>query len=84
MQEQPAAIWQDWHERLKSLEIHEVVAAVLEAGGPLSLIGAQLVYFGQPLLRGFVPDEKLHALASLLEDREALQIFIHHLREVEA
>jgi hypothetical protein len=55
-------------------------AWVLEAGAPLGLLGAQLIYVGQPLLSPFLPFEQTDALAGLLEDRAEARAFINFLK----
>ena len=77
-------IWQQWAARLQNLGLDEVVATVLEATGPLNFVGAQLVYVGQPVLRGLISTHSLHALANILEDRQNTQDFVRYLREAEA
>ena len=58
-----------------------MAAWALEAAGPLTVIGAQLVYFGSPLLRPALTDAQCNALADLLEDRSETQAFAAFLRE---
>ncbi|MBN2500486.1 MAG: hypothetical protein JXB38_06920 [Anaerolineales bacterium] len=77
-------IWQQWAARLQNLGLDEVVATFLEVTGPLNFVGAQLVYVGQPVLRGLIPTHSLHALANILEDRQNTQDFVHYLREADA
>jgi hypothetical protein len=57
------------------------VAALLEALGPLTLVGAQAVYFSQPLLGAILPEQQLEALARVLEDRQETEAFVLILRE---
>lgn len=71
----------EWAVRLRRWGVHQFAAALLEASGPLNLIGAQLVYLGQPVLNGVFADRHLSTLAELLEDPGQTQAFIHHLRE---
>jgi len=61
--------------------MQELVSVLLESAGPLTLIGAQIVYIGQPLLSSTVPDEHLNALVRLLEDTQEARAFVHYLRE---
>jgi hypothetical protein len=61
--------------------VHEIAAALLEASGPLTIFFAQVVYAGQPLLRGAFPGERLQALAQLFEDPEESRSFANFLRE---
>jgi hypothetical protein len=73
--------YQEWAQRLRRLGLNQFAAAFLEASGPLNLIGAQLVYISQPLLSGLVSDQKLSALARVLEDPGQTEAFIYSLRE---
>ena len=73
-------IWQSWVERLQQLGLHTLTATVLEGSGPLNILGAQLVYLGQPVLNGLVPNESVQALAELLEDPGDLARFLQALR----
>jgi len=59
----------------------DMAASFLEAAGPLNLLGAQVVYFTQPLLINAVPDDHLIALTRMLEDTDCTQDFIAYLRE---
>jgi hypothetical protein len=61
-----------------------MAAWVLEAAGPLTVIGAQLVYMGSPFLRPALTDTQCMALAGLLEDRAEVQAFAAFLREEQA
>lgn len=58
-------------------------AAFLEAAGSLSVLGAQVVYFSQPLISWMVSEEQMTSLARLLEDSSNRQIFVGYLREVD-
>jgi len=77
-------IWQRWSARLQRWRLSEFTATLLEATEPLHLVGAQLVYMGQPVLRGLVADEALEALADVLEDDEQRSAFLASLREANA
>lgn len=74
-------IWQIWASNLHRWGIENWVAALLEAAGPLSVLGAQAVYFGHPILRGAVPDSYMEALAHMLEEPSQTQAFVSLLRE---
>jgi hypothetical protein len=76
-------IWQVWADRLKGWGMGEFAASVLEASGPINLVGAQLVYISQPVLDGLFPTEHLNALASLLEEPAQTEAFVRTLREVD-
>lgn len=62
--------------------VKDLVASFLEAAGPLTIVGAQVVYFGQPLLNIAMPEYHVKALARLLEDKKQTQAFLAYLREV--
>ncbi|MBS1248931.1 MAG: hypothetical protein MAG431_00501 [Chloroflexi bacterium] len=72
--------WFKWADRLYNWQLNEVVASLLEAAGPLTLLGAQAIYFGQPLLSVFAAKENTQALAELLESPTQQQAFIEVLR----
>ncbi len=74
-------IWREWANTLHRWGLENLVASFLEAAGPLTLIGAQAVYIGQPILNGIVPSGHLAALASLLEDDRQREEFVVYLRE---
>lgn len=68
--------WSEWAESLRRLKLDVLAAWLLEAGGPLTVLGAQAVYLGQPFLGG----KKLDALAHMLEEDEESQAFARYLR----
>jgi len=74
-------IWRVWTISLHRWGLQNLVASFLEAVGPLALIGAQVVYVGQPILDSIVPSGHLRALAGVLEDDSQRQAFVACLRE---
>ena len=72
--------WIEWADRLYNWHLNEIAALVLEAAWPLSLFGAQVIYFGEPLLTVFTAPERTQALAELLENPTETQAFIEVLR----
>ncbi|MEW5872403.1 MAG: hypothetical protein AB1894_24275 [Chloroflexota bacterium] len=54
---------------------------MLEAAGPLAILGAQAVYMGQPILGLALPKGHLEAVARMLEEPESTQAFVELLRE---
>lgn len=68
--------WSAWAESLRRLKLDGIAAWVLEAGGPLTVLGAQALYMSQPFLGG----EKLGSLAQMLEEDEEVQAFARYLR----
>lgn len=68
--------WSTWAESLRRLKLDVLAAWLLEAGGPLTVLGAQAVYLGQPFLGG----KKLDSLAHMLEEDEESQAFARYLR----
>jgi hypothetical protein len=73
-------IWQIWAQYLHRWGINDLVAIFLEAAGPLTLLGAQIVYLGQPMLSTFVPDGHLEAMTKMLEKPSETKAFIDFLR----
>ena len=74
MQSQPA--WSQWAESLRRLKLDGFVAWFLEAGAPLTVLGAQAIYISQPFFGG----EKTNALAHMLEEENETQAFARYLR----
>jgi hypothetical protein len=72
--------WQRWAESLRRYQLHDLVASFLEAGSPLALLGAQAIYFSG----GFVKNEQLDALATLLEDDNETRAFAAFLNRTGA
>jgi len=75
------ASWPQWAEFLRQRRLEGLAVWVLEAVGPLAILGAQALYLGGPLIRPAVPDAQLEALAGMLEDRDELRDFTAFLRE---
>jgi hypothetical protein len=76
-------MWRSWAVRLRRWGLSDWVASFLEASGPITWLGAQVVYISQPVLRLAFSDAGLTALAGLLEDPEQVQAFSEFLREPE-
>lgn len=76
-------VWRHWAARLRKWGITNLVASTLEALGPLSVVGAQFVYLGQPLLRGIFTEQSMNTAARLLEDPDQGRAFVQILREDE-
>jgi hypothetical protein len=78
---EPRSAWQGWAEFLHRHGLENMLAWVLEAAGPFTLLAAQALYIGGPLLSPVLPDRHLNALAGLLEDRDETLAFTAFLRE---
>jgi len=74
-------IWRSWARFLQHWGLEQWVASILEVAGPLSVLGAQLVYLCSPLLKNTLPATQLDALARMLEDTGHTQAFVSCLRE---
>ncbi len=75
------SFWSDWSIFLRRWGLDEVAAALLDGAGPVSMILAQFLYAGQPVLHQLIPSERLQALTSLIEDQEESHSFAAYLRE---
>ena len=73
----PRAYWPAWAERLRQWKLNAFVAWLIEAGGPLTLLGSQALYFARPFLGG----DQMEALASVLEEDDEVLAFANYLRE---
>jgi hypothetical protein len=74
-------IWRVWVKTLHRWGVDNLVASFLEAAGPLTIIGAQAIYIGQPVLGSFLPDEHLKVLAVVLEQDDEREAFVSFVRE---
>jgi hypothetical protein len=69
-----------WIQTLYKLRLQNFFATLLEALGPVSVLGAQLVYLSQPILSSFISQEKSQDFAKILEDPAETASFIKALR----
>lgn len=76
----PREYWPHWAETLRRYRLHELTATLIEAGGPLALVGAQVLYFG----RGLIVSDQLTALALTLEEDNEARAFASFLVEEKA
>ncbi len=74
-------IWRVWADKLHIWGVDDLTAALLEALGPLTILGAQVIYLGQPLLSWSASTGHLDALAHMLEDTRETRAFVDYLRE---
>lgn len=75
-------IWRLWIKSIHRWGVQDGVAAFLDAAGPLNLLGAQIVYIGQPALKHLFSEQQVKALAEMLEDTTYTREFVSMLREV--
>ena len=66
--------WPRWAESLRRYKLDALAASLLEAGGPLNLLGAQALYLGVPFL-----GEGADALARTLESIDETHAFASYL-----
>ena len=72
--------WSKWAETLRRYKLDGFVAWFLEAGAPLTLLGAQAIYLTQPFLGG----KGSTALAEMLEQENETIRFVQLLRGEES
>ncbi len=75
----PRAYWPKWTETLRSLGLADLVAWVLEASGPINILGAQMLYISQPLVSKN-SSQGFNALATLLEQEDEARAFVAMLK----
>ncbi len=63
--------WQSWANTLQHWGLAESAALLLELVGPVSILGAQLIYLAQP----FFPNEKILTASRLLENPDHVRAF---------
>jgi hypothetical protein len=74
-------IWRVWANAMQRWGIHDWVASLLEAAGPLTVLAAQVLYVGQPLLNQAIPGSHIDAIARILEQPAQARAFASFLRE---
>ena len=74
-------IWKVWASYLQQWGLDETIASSLEALGPLTILGAQMIYIGQPLFSFALPKTHLKAMSNMLEDSTRTRDFVQYLRE---
>jgi hypothetical protein len=73
---QSRADWSHWAESLRRFKLDGLASWLLEAGAPLTVLGAQALYISQPFLGG----KQWTSFAHMLEEDEEVQAFALFLR----
>jgi hypothetical protein len=73
----PREYWPGWAATLRRYRLDDFAATLLEAGGPLALLGAQAIYFS----RSFFKSDQLAALAETLEEETEMHAFASFLMQ---
>ena len=77
---QSRADWSHWAESLRRFKMDGLASWLLEAGAPLTILGAQAIYLGQPFLGG----KEWNSFAHMLEQDEEVQAFARYLQGEES
>ena len=72
----PRPHWSDWATQLHRLKLDSIAAWLLDAGAPVTLLGAQALFVARPFL-----GPQSEALAHLLEEDDDVRAFAAYLRE---
>jgi hypothetical protein len=72
---QSRADWSHWAESLRRFKLDGLASWLLEAGAPLTVLGAQVLYISQPFLGG----KQWTSFAHMLEEDEEVQAFALYL-----
>jgi hypothetical protein len=75
--------WSHWAETLRRLKLDGLASWLLEAGAPLTVLGAQALYISQPFLGG-KRGTSWNSFAHMLEEDEEAQAFARFLRGEES
>ncbi len=73
--------WPEWSAFLHKYGLEQAAVFLLEAAGPLSILGAQAFHLTSPFLQPALNDTQRESLSSLLEDRQEALAFAAYLRE---
>jgi hypothetical protein len=74
-------LWRVWVNAIHQWGLQQWIASILEAAGPLTILGAQIVYITEPVLNLALPENHLQAVARLLEEPIRTRAFVELLRE---
>lgn len=74
----PSPYWSDWAANLRKNRLNLWLALLLDAAGPVNVVGAQLIHIAAPFLGN---PAQTQSLANLLENDEETRAFIKILRE---
>jgi hypothetical protein len=76
---QSRADWSHWAESLRRFKLDGFASWLLEAGAPLTILGAQAIYLSQPFLGG-KGTGSWNSFAHMLEQEEEVQAFARFLQ----
>ena len=76
---QSRADWSHWAESLRRFKLDGLASWLLEAGAPLTILGAQAIHLSQPFLGGN-RGNSWNSFAQLLEEEKEVQAFARYLR----
>jgi len=74
-------IWRVWSRALHRWGLNTFAAWLIEATTPVHVLGAQMVYIGQPLLSLFVSQDHTRSLAQILEQPDEARSLVQFLQE---
>jgi hypothetical protein len=80
---QSRADWSHWAESLRRFKLDGFASWLLEAGAPLTILGAQAIYLSQPFLGGKGVGS-WNSFAQMLEQDEEVQAFARYLQGEES
>lgn len=72
----PREYWSNWASQLHRLKLDAIAAWLLDAGAPVTLLGAQALFIARPFL-----GPRSDALAHFLEEEDEVRAFAAYLRE---
>jgi hypothetical protein len=73
--------WPRWSDFLRKYGLEGAAVFLLEAAGPLAVLGAQVFHFTSPFMPMSLNEPQREALANMLEDRQEALAFAAYLRE---
>jgi hypothetical protein len=76
--------WQESADLMDRWGVKAFVVSLLDSLGPLTIVGAQIAYIGQPMLSSLINPEKYRVMVGLLEDSEQMKTYIAYLQGKES
>lgn len=73
--------WSSWASFLRRYRLEGIATWALESLAPLTVLAAQLLYAGKPLLGSSPPGSGVLSLAHMLEDAQESRAFLDYLQQ---
>lgn len=70
-------------QKVVDMKLTPVAIVMLESSKPISFVGSQLMVFFQPIYAAIFPARPYNEIATLLEDRQNVELLIKEIEKLE-